>query len=100
MGQRRGSAPPTARVVPARASRGARRVFVEGGGVTVSAFLLAGLLDRLQLTVSPVVIGEGRRSVSVPGCDALKDCLRPPHRIFPMGGDVLFDFDLQALPAA
>ena len=39
----------------------AARVFVEGGGVTVSRFLEADLLDRLQIAIAPVLIGEGRR---------------------------------------
>ena len=71
--------------------RGLRRLFVEGGGVTVSAFLGAGLLDRLQLTLSPLLIGEGRRGLSLPPAASLGDCLRPPCRVFRMGGDILFD---------
>ena len=42
------------------AGRGLRRVFVEGGGVTVSRFLAAGCLHRLQITVAPLIIGSGR----------------------------------------
>jgi diaminohydroxyphosphoribosylaminopyrimidine deaminase/5-amino-6-(5-phosphoribosylamino)uracil reductase len=70
---------------------GLRRLFVEGGGVTVSAFLDAGLLDRLHLTLSPLLIGEGRRGLSLPPAASLGECLRPPCRIFRMGGDILFD---------
>lgn len=70
---------------------GLRRLFVEGGGVTVSAFLDAGLLDRLQVTMSPLLIGEGRRGLSLPPAVSLGECLRPPCRIFRMGGDILFD---------
>mgnify|MGYP002652611979 CR=1 FL=1 len=44
-----------------------RRLLVEGGGVTVSRFLAAGLLDRLHLTVAPVLAGgDGRRIVTGP----------------------------------
>ena len=32
------------------------KVLVEGGGVTVSRFLQAGLLDRLHVTVAPLLI--------------------------------------------
>ncbi len=71
--------------------RGLRRIFVEGGGIAVSAFLRAGLLDRLQVTVSALLIGEGRRGVSLPARSSLNDCLRPPCRIFRMGEDILFD---------
>jgi riboflavin-specific deaminase-like protein len=72
-------------------ARGLRRLFIEGGGVSVSAFLSAGLLDRLQVTVAPLLIGEGRRGISLPPSASLGDCLRPPCRIFRMGEDILFD---------
>lgn len=71
--------------------RGLRRVFIEGGGIAVSAFLRAGLLDRLQVTVAPLFIGAGRRGVTLPATRSLGDCLRPPCRIFRMGEDILFD---------
>jgi riboflavin-specific deaminase-like protein len=76
--------------------RGCVRVFVEGGGVTVSAFLEANLLDRLQITVAPVFIGDGRPAIRLSPPTRLRDCLRPPCRVFRMGGDVLFDCDLSA----
>lgn len=77
-------------------ARGCRRVFVEGGGRTVSAFLEAGLLDRLQVTIAPLLIGTGRPSIRVRGSLSLADCLRARHRLFRMGSDVLFDLDLAA----
>jgi diaminohydroxyphosphoribosylaminopyrimidine deaminase / 5-amino-6-(5-phosphoribosylamino)uracil reductase len=76
-------------------ARGCARVFVEGGGVTVSAFLAANLLDRLQITVAPVLIGNGRPAIRLAPPDRLRDCLRPACRIFRMGGDVLFDCELR-----
>jgi diaminohydroxyphosphoribosylaminopyrimidine deaminase/5-amino-6-(5-phosphoribosylamino)uracil reductase len=75
-------------------ARGCRRVFVEGGARTVSSFLQAGLLARLQLAVAPLLIGSGRPSVRLPGTSSLADCLRTRHRVFRMGGDVLFELDL------
>jgi diaminohydroxyphosphoribosylaminopyrimidine deaminase / 5-amino-6-(5-phosphoribosylamino)uracil reductase len=75
---------------------GCARVFVEGGGVTVSAFLEANLLDRLQMAIAPLIIGDGRPGIRVPARANLRDCLRPPYRVFRMGGDVLFDCDLTA----
>jgi riboflavin-specific deaminase-like protein len=74
--------------------RGCARVFVEGGGVTVSAFLQANLLDRLQITVAPVFIGNGRPAIRLSPPNRLRDCLRPPCRVYRMGSDVLFDCDL------
>jgi riboflavin biosynthesis pyrimidine reductase len=82
------------------ARRGVARVFVEGGGITVSAFLAAGLLQRLHLAVSPLLIGEGRRAVSIAGRRLLDECLRPARRIYRLGDDVLFDLDLLAAPPA
>jgi riboflavin-specific deaminase-like protein len=71
--------------------RGLYTVFIEGGGITVSGFLQAGLLDRLQVTVAPLLIGSGRPSITLPVIEDLNDGLRPQHRLFIMGDDVLFD---------
>ena len=77
-------------------ARGCARVFVEGGGVTVSAFLAANLLDRLQLAIAPVLIGDGRPAIRLAPQARLRDCLRPGYRVFRMGGDVLFDCELDS----
>lgn len=81
-------------------ARGLTAVFVEGGGATVSGFLEAGLLDRLHVAIAPLVTGSGRPGLSLPARDKIADCLRPAHRVFTMGGDVLFDCDLRAAPPA
>lgn len=77
-------------------ARGCARVFVEGGGVTVSAFLEANLLDRLHIAIAPVIIGDGRPAIRLSAPARLSECLRPGYRVFRMGGDVLFDCDLRA----
>jgi len=79
-------------------ARGYRRIFVEGGGVTVSSFLDAGLLDRLHIAVAPLLIGEGRPAVRMPAQARLRDCLRLRHRVFRAGEDILFDCDLRTGP--
>lgn len=71
--------------------RGLYSIFIEGGGVTVSRFLQAGLLNRLQVAVAPLLIGSGRPSITLPVIEDLSDGLRPRHRLFVMGDDVLFD---------
>ena len=76
--------------------RGYRRILVEGGGVTVSRFLEAGALDRLHVTVAPLIIGSGRQGLSLPVIDELEAALRPVCRHFALGADVLFDLDLRA----
>ena len=78
--------------------RGCRRLFVEGGGETVSSFLAAGLLDRLHIAVAPLIIGNGRPAIRLVERERLGDCLRPPARIFRMGQDLLYDFDLRCEP--
>jgi riboflavin-specific deaminase-like protein len=78
--------------------RGLFVCFLEGGGVTVSAFARAGLLDRLQISVAPLVIGDGRPGLQLPPTASLGDCLRPRHRIFRMGGDILFDCEPASAP--
>ena len=62
--------------------------------MTVSAFLEANLLDRLQMAIAPLIIGDGRPAIRVPAQPNLRDCLRPRYRVFRMGGDVLFDCEL------
>jgi riboflavin-specific deaminase-like protein len=77
--------------------RGCYRVFVEGGGVTVSMFLQADLVDRLQVAIAPLIIGNGRPAIRLPPRSALSECRRPRYRVFRMGGDVFFDCDLRVL---
>jgi len=79
-------------------ARGCARVFIEGGGVTVSDFLALDLLDRLHIAIAPLLIGDGRPAIRLPPRDALGDCHRPPCRVFRMGEDVLFDCDLRSEP--
>jgi diaminohydroxyphosphoribosylaminopyrimidine deaminase / 5-amino-6-(5-phosphoribosylamino)uracil reductase len=78
-------------VLDVLAGRGLRRVFVEGGGITVSRFLAAGCLHRLQITIAPLIIGSGRPSISLPEIGRLSDGLRPTVRKFDLGRDVLFE---------
>ena len=73
------------------ARRGLRRVFVEGGGITVSRFLAAGCLHRLQITIAPLIIGSGRPSISLPKIGRLSEGLRPTVRKFDLGRDILFE---------
>jgi riboflavin-specific deaminase-like protein len=67
--------------------RGLPRLFIEGGGVTVSRFLAAGCLDRLQITISPLIMGQGRPSLLLDR--ALR--LRPRTRRFDLADDVMFE---------
>lgn len=75
---------------------GLYRIFVEGGGQTVSTFLSAGLVDRLHVLVSPMIIGSGQPAFSLPEIDSLRDALRPRARMVNLGSDMLFDLDFSA----
>jgi len=91
-GSRGGFAP--AGVLAALAERGLGRVLVEGGGVTVSRFLTAGVLDRLMLTTAPMLIGDGVPGLRFEGRDRLSDALRAPSRRFVLGEDICVELDL------
>ncbi|MGD9508371.1 MAG: RibD family protein [Geminicoccaceae bacterium] len=78
-------------VIAALAARGLTRLLVEGGGVTVGRFLEAGMIDRIQLAVSPLILGSGRPALPVAPALRLDQALRPVSRAFGLGGDVLFD---------
>lgn len=80
----------------ALSDQGLARILVEGGGVTVSRFLQAGLLDRLHITVAPLLIGSGRPSITLDPVATLDEALRPACRHFHLGRDVLFDLDLRS----
>jgi riboflavin-specific deaminase-like protein len=81
-------------VLRALRARSCHRIFVEGGGVTVSMFLEANLLDRLQIAIAPLLIGDGRPAIRLPPRTTLSDCHRPRYRVFRMGADVLFDCEI------
>ncbi len=76
--------------------RGFRWLFIEGGGNTVSRFLAAGALDRLQITVAPVIIGSGRPGIRLPEVADLRDSLRPRTRRFVLGDDIMIECDFRA----
>ena len=84
------------------AARGLCRILVEGGGITVSRFLEAGLVDRLHVTVAPMLLGGGVPAFTFPGLRRLEDGLRFDCNIHRLGQDVLFDiaFDRRHAGAA
>ncbi len=87
--------PAAAMASAALAARGCRRLLVEGGGITVSRFLAQGALDQLQLSMAPMLIGNGRRGLQFAGAARLNDCARPPCRVFALGADRLWDLILR-----
>jgi riboflavin biosynthesis pyrimidine reductase len=78
------------------AARGFARLFIEGGGITVSRFLQAGGLDLLQVTIAPLIIGSGRMGISLPEVSSLAEGIRPPVRYFRFGADLMVECDLRS----
>jgi riboflavin-specific deaminase-like protein len=84
-------------IVNALYERGMKRVLIEGGAITLSRFIQAGCLDRLHVVVSPLIIGSGKPALELPPISTLAEALRPPTRVFHLGGsEVLFDCDLRS----
>ena len=82
-------------ILSALAVRGMRRVLVEGGPMTLSHFLNAGMIDELHVMVAPKIFGSGREGISLPPIDALDEALTPATQTYLFeDGDVLFQCDL------
>jgi diaminohydroxyphosphoribosylaminopyrimidine deaminase / 5-amino-6-(5-phosphoribosylamino)uracil reductase len=80
----------------ALARAGMRRILIEGGADTVSRFLAARCLDRLHVTVAPIMLGSGGPGIILPPRERADQAPRIPMRVHEMKGDVLFDCDLTA----
>jgi len=78
-------------VLLALAARGLTRIFVEGGGLTVSRFLAAGCLDRLHVTVAPVLLGSGIPAFTLPEVPRIADGLRFAWTVHEIPPDILLD---------
>jgi diaminohydroxyphosphoribosylaminopyrimidine deaminase / 5-amino-6-(5-phosphoribosylamino)uracil reductase len=85
-----------AAILAALAGCGLRRILIEGGANTVSRFLVAGCLDRLHVTVAPIILGCGGPGLVLPSLERADDAQRMPMRVYRVGEDVLFDCDLSA----
>ncbi|MET9326963.1 bifunctional diaminohydroxyphosphoribosylaminopyrimidine deaminase/5-amino-6-(5-phosphoribosylamino)uracil reductase RibD [Tsukamurella sp. NPDC003166] len=51
-------------------------VQVEGGSTVLGAFFGAGLVDRVQAYIAPVLLGAGLPAITIPGVDTLTDATR------------------------
>lgn len=88
--------PPRA-IVDALFALGFRRLLIEGGALTVSSFIDAGVVDRLHVLVAPMILGSGKMGLSLSPIERLDDALRPATNVHVLAdGDVLFDCDLRS----
>jgi riboflavin-specific deaminase-like protein len=83
-------------IVAALARMGMRRILIEGGADTLSRFLIARCLDRMHVTVAPVILGEGGPGIALPSTERADRVPRMPVRVHKIEDDVLFDCDLSA----
>lgn len=83
-----------AALLRALSAQGLARIFVEGGGQTVSRFLAAGLLDRLHVTVAPVILGSGIPAFTLPEAARISEGLRCAWRVHAIPPDILCDVAL------
>jgi diaminohydroxyphosphoribosylaminopyrimidine deaminase/5-amino-6-(5-phosphoribosylamino)uracil reductase len=83
-------------ILAALAERGLRRVLIEGGAETVSCFLAAGCLDRLHVTIAPIIIGSGRSGFVLSPIERPDQALRVSMRSYRLDDEILLDCDLSA----
>jgi len=84
-------------IVDALFQRGYRKLLIEGGATTVSAFINAGVVDRLHVLVAPVILGSGKTGLDLAPIARLAEAHRPETDVYVLAdGDVLFDCKLKA----
>jgi diaminohydroxyphosphoribosylaminopyrimidine deaminase/5-amino-6-(5-phosphoribosylamino)uracil reductase len=88
-----------AALLRALAARGLHRVFVEGGGMTVSRFIAQNCLDRLHVTIAPMLLGAGIPAFTLPGVDTPQQGRRLEWTVHQLGPDLLLDMPMtRAIP--
>ena len=83
-------------ILAALVARGFTNILIEGGATTIEHFLCQGLLDRLHVCISPIIVGSGLPGLSLPPIKMLSQALRPRVTTYNLGSDILFDCDFRA----
>lgn len=87
-----------AQIIAALYQLGLKRILIEGGASTVSAFIDADAVDRLHVLVAPVILGSGTTGLSLRAIQGLDEARRPQTHVHVLDdGDVLFDCDLRSV---
>jgi len=74
---------------------GIELLLVEGGAEVITGLLRAGLVDRIIVSVAPLIIGTGTSAVGDLGVDRVADGIRLTNRtVVPVGDDVLLAWDV------
>jgi riboflavin-specific deaminase-like protein len=78
---------------------GIRSVMVEGGAATITSLLAARTVDRLVVSVSPIIMGSGVEAVGNLGVGRVADGVRLSNQCaFQAGDDLLLGWDVQSEP--
>jgi len=76
-------------------SSGTESVLVEGGSELITAFLAAGLVDRIIVGIAPVVIGTGTEAVNGLGIQTVASGIHLTNRtMLPVGHDIVVAWDV------
>lgn len=78
-------------ILDALAKRGLASILVEGGAVTISRFVDAQVIDRLHVSVAPIIIGSGPSGIRFSPIDRLSEARRPEVQVYNIGTDIVFD---------
>lgn len=83
-------------IIAALHARGLTRLLVEGGATTISRFMEEDAVDRLHVSIAPIIIGSGPSGIRLPPIDKLSEARRPDVTVYNIGSDIVFDCDLRA----
>lgn len=89
-----------AQILDALSRRELGRVLVEGGARTIARFVDAGLVDRLHVSIAPLIIGSGPNGITLIPVERLSSAYRPEMQVYSLGSDILFDCALKPLDHA
>jgi riboflavin biosynthesis pyrimidine reductase len=72
---------------------------VEGGAATITSMLAAKMVDRLVVSISPMIIGSGVEAVGNLGVRRVVDGVRLTNQCaYVAGDDLLLGWDVQSAP--
>ena len=83
-------------ILDSLADRGLSTVLIEGGAKTIARFIDADLVDRLHVSVAPIIIGSGPMGISLAPVDRLSEARRPAVTVYNIGTDIVFDCDFRS----
>jgi riboflavin-specific deaminase-like protein len=76
-------------------STGTESLLVEGGSELITAFLAAGLVDRIIVGIAPIVIGAGTDAVNGLGIQSVASGIRLTNRtMLAVGHDIVVAWDV------